>query len=118
MADHLMVAFTECQPGADEEFNAWYTGTHLPDVLELDGFTAVQRFRQAPAGNEEGHTYLAIWEIDGDLEEARRRLASGPPRYRSPAYDRSKSVVLFYTAITERIEQPDGDSSGSLGSGP
>jgi hypothetical protein len=107
MADHVMIVFTECQPGEDEEFNAWYDGTHVPDVLKLDGFTAVQRFRRTPTEQEEDHTYLAVWEIDGDVEAARRALATGPPRYLSPAYDGSRTSIRFYGAITNRITQSD-----------
>lgn len=113
MADHVMIVFTECRPGEDEEFNAWYTGTHVPDVLQLDGFTAVQRFRQAATEQEEGPTYLAVWEIEGDVEAARRALANGPPRFLSPSYDPARTSIRFYSAITERIGA--GDVGGGAG---
>jgi hypothetical protein len=103
MADHVMIVFTECRPGEDEEFNAWYTGTHVPDVLRLDGFTAVQRFREAATEQEEGPTYLAVWEVEGDVEAAKRALANGPPRFLSPSHDPSRTSIRFYSAITERI---------------
>jgi len=101
---HLMVVFTECVEGEDGAFNEWYTGTHVPDVLALDGFVAVTRFRQAadPAGAP-GRRYLAIWEIEGDLDAARRALVEGPARAKSNAYDPTKTVVEFYTPITVRI---------------
>jgi hypothetical protein len=104
MADHIMVVFTECRPGQDDEFNAWYTDRLVPDVLKIDGFAAVQRFKKAPSDPTEGHQYLAVWEIDGNLEAAQTALETGPRRYLSPSYDATRTVVRFYTAITDRID--------------
>src|SRR6185436_15826273 len=104
MEKHLMVVFTDCHPGRDAEFDEWYTGTHIPDVLRLDGFVATRRYRLAAGSEGDDRTYLAIWEIEGDLDRAKAALSAGPPRAHSPAYDPSKTVVRFYTAITDRIE--------------
>jgi hypothetical protein len=60
--------FVLCNPvdGRDEEFNEWYSGHHLPRVLEVPGVLAGQRFKREavgpwPRGN---HEYLTIWEFD------------------------------------------------------
>lgn len=104
MGSHVMIVFTESVEGMDDEFDDWYSGTHVPDVLAIDGFTAVRRFRRVEGyGPAELRRYLAIWEIEGDLEKARRALAAGPPRAKSPAYDSSRTIVEFYSAVTDRL---------------
>lgn len=68
----LFIVLTNATPGDDEEFNRWYTGTHIPDVLDVPGFVAAQRFRfidhPALQGNPFG--YGALYEIRADMTEA------------------------------------------------
>ena len=55
---------------SDGEFNAWYDGTHVPQVrAAIPGITAVHRYRVAdlPAvGAAPAHRYLAVYELDTD----------------------------------------------------
>lgn len=102
-----MVVLTESAPGEDDAFNDWYDNTHLADVLGLEGFCAAQRFRLSPIDDPKqhgGHTYLALYEIEGDLDEALANLsAERPNRILSPSYDAAQTRRLVFTAITERV---------------
>ncbi|MCW2914426.1 MAG: hypothetical protein JWN52_2494 [Actinomycetia bacterium] len=73
-----MVALTDPVEGEDDEYNAWYSDTHLGEVLAIDGCVAAQRFRVVD-GTSPGapHRYLAIYEIE-DGNSNRPRLASRP----------------------------------------
>lgn len=75
----LYIVLTNATPGDDEEFNRWYSDTHIPDVLDVPGFVAAQRFRfvdhPALQGNPFG--YAALYEIRADVVgEALAELAA------------------------------------------
>jgi len=42
-----LIVFTNPVEGRDDEYNDWYTNTHLPDVLKIPGITGAQRFCRA-----------------------------------------------------------------------
>jgi hypothetical protein len=54
----------------DSEFNAWYDGTHAPQVrAAIPAITAVHRYRLSDVpvlGVAPAHRYLAIYELDTD----------------------------------------------------
>ena len=86
------------------EFNEWYDGTHVPELLSVPGFVAARRFRRAPGAGDTGDglpEYLAVYEIEADdlatpLQEWRRRSAAGETT-RSDALqlDPPPSAVLY-----------------------
>lgn len=64
--EHVLIVFTNPEPGCDDEYNDWYTNRHLGDVLKLDEFVAAQRFvlDEAPGSRSNPPTrYLAIYEL-------------------------------------------------------
>jgi hypothetical protein len=82
---HTVFVFTNPVEGKEDEFNAWYDGVHIPEVLRTDGYLSVTRYkvspRQAnmgPLESPEGgdgrlprvppQTYVAVWELEGDLK--------------------------------------------------
>src|SRR5258708_2624899 len=94
MADAYFVVQTNALPGRDDEFNQWYTGRHISDVLDVPGFVAAQRFRLSSArrGPESPlcpYAYLAIYEIECDPQAALDGLgrARGKEMFISPALD-------------------------------
>ncbi|NED90919.1 hypothetical protein G3I76_63920, partial [Streptomyces sp. SID11233] len=63
MSKHVLLVFTDPQPGREEEFNAWYDEVHLPDVLGVPGYTAAQRFVARTGLHDEvpEHRYVAVY---------------------------------------------------------
>jgi hypothetical protein len=55
---------------SDSEFNAWYDGTHVPQVrAAIPAITAVRRYRVADVpgvGASRAHRYVAVYEMDTD----------------------------------------------------
>jgi hypothetical protein len=90
-AKHLPVVRGSCLEGTDEALNDWYTNIHLRDICKLEGFLSAQRFkiadRQVPPGDG---PYKAK---AGDTVEM----------YIDPSLDPDRTVVRFYTPITERV---------------
>jgi hypothetical protein len=77
---NLLIVLSDPSPGKEDEYNDWYSGPHLREVVATPGFVAAQRFRSVTTG-EGGppHSYLAIYEVEGDIEQAKASLAAGKP---------------------------------------
>jgi hypothetical protein len=73
MPDYKFVVFSNPAPGREDEYNDWYDGVHIGDVVAVPGFTSAKRFRLVP-GREEmpDHRYLAIYDISSDDIDATR----------------------------------------------
>ena len=96
MSTHRMLVFTNPVEGREDEFHDWYDNVHIPDVLDVDGITAVTRYevshlkvgftRVGIAERTGGlnQRYLAVWEIEGELQDmfvsARNAFAEGRMR--------------------------------------
>ncbi len=66
--------YTRCtDPSREEEFNRWYTHTHLPDLSKAKGFVRARRF--AGRDNDGAVTYLALYEFESeDIRASYREL--------------------------------------------
>jgi hypothetical protein len=82
MPKYTFVVLTNPVAGKEAEFNDWYNGQHIPDVLNVPGFVCAQRFRLADSQfggkGSTTHKYLALYEIEtddlaGTLKELRAR---------------------------------------------
>ena len=65
MASHMLIVLSNPSEGQDVEYNEWYTGTHLADVLKTDGFSAAQRFKLSShqVMGKGAYEYLSIIHI-------------------------------------------------------
>jgi hypothetical protein len=72
----------------EDEYNDWYSGTHIPEILAIAGFASARRYKLA--GSDGTPWYLAIYEIEADDIFAPVRELSA----RSAAGQHSKSDVL------------------------
>lgn len=116
-----MVVFTAPSPGTDEAaFNAWYDGTHVPEILaKVPGVISARRYRlnEISAGTG-AHPFLAVYELDRPSAEVRANLGGlstsdvldltvNPPK------------VLMYDLIATHGEEsgpaPDGPAAGTAG---
>jgi len=71
MAKAIFLTWTNpVDDASDSEFNAWYDGTHMPQVrAAIPAITAVHRYQLADvAAVRDGpaHRYLAVYELDTD----------------------------------------------------
>jgi hypothetical protein len=70
MARYVSMVLTNPVPGREDTFNGWYTNSHIPDVLSIQGIVAATRYRlhsQRGSAHEFGNfQYLAIYEIETD----------------------------------------------------
>jgi hypothetical protein len=108
MGRHLFVVLTSPTAGMEEEFNDWYTNTHLSDVLKLEDYVSAQRFRYVPKSADDVpmRKYLAIYETQtDDVAETQRKLVEAvdtPAMPFSRAIDRTQSIGWYYEPMTDK----------------
>jgi hypothetical protein len=76
----VVVRSRPVSPEREDEFNAWYGGVHLRELLAVPGFVSARRYRRVSGA--EAPEYLAVYEVDADdlaapMRELRRRSAAG-----------------------------------------
>jgi hypothetical protein len=106
MADHLLVAISNAQPGREDEYNTWYETIHMPEVLALPGFSAAQRFAPAQAPSDGPARYMAVYEIEGDADAAMSGLMGavrGGKLNMTDAIDGKTVTMMVYKATTPKI---------------
>jgi hypothetical protein len=80
----MFVPSQPASPEREDEYNQWYSKTHIPEVCEVDGVVAARRYKisdpaQADAG---ASTYIALYELEADdftkvFEEIANRAMDG-----------------------------------------
>jgi len=52
--------------GREAEFNDWYSNTHLPEVMKVDGFLSAKRYKLSDVQmvKEQAYGYMVIYEIN------------------------------------------------------
>jgi hypothetical protein len=115
MAKYTFVVLSNpTTPGQEAEYNEWYNKIHIPDVLNVPGFVAAQRFRLADAQFADGapaHRYLALYEIDtddikGSLKELQKRVGTDD-MVMSDAIDMKGIFAATFTPVAERVLAKD-----------
>ena len=112
MATHRIIVLSNPVPGREDEFNDWYTNTHLHEVLSVHGYVAARRFRisdpQVAPNADPSHRYLTIYEVETEDLAAftAHAAAAREGRPRSELIDRSTLAAWTFTPITERILAP------------
>lgn len=110
MTAYKFVVMTNPVEGREDEYNDWYTKRHLPDVLDIPGIVAAQRFTATAvqrATEPPPYRYLAVYEIETDdlgqvLEELGRR--SGTDKMPMSTAMAEKRMSYVYTPITESVK--------------
>ena len=115
MAKYTFVVLSNpTTPGQEAEYNEWYNKIHIPDVLNVPGFVAAQRFKVADTQLGDGtpaHRYLALYEIDtddikGSLKELQKRVGTDDMVI-SNAIDMKGIVAAMFTPVAERVLAKD-----------
>jgi hypothetical protein len=105
MPKGIMVVQSSPAEGRENEYNEWYSQTHIPQILEIPGFVDARRFRVSGDGLPPGHKYLAVYELEaGDLAEPVAELRS---RSTSGRMDRSDALAANPAAVITIYELID-----------
>jgi hypothetical protein len=110
-----LLVFSRPAPGhSADEYDEWYDGIHLAEVLDVPGITAARRWHHSSAAMPQRltspppHPDLAIYRTAAPASEIasefERRLLDGTFRM-SPALDMSSLMVWFFAA-TSTCQRP------------
>lgn len=108
MQRYNFIVLTNPVEGREDEYNDWYTNTHLPDVLKIPGIVAAQRFTRAAIQRGAGPfpwKYLAIYECESDnLSGIVRELTArgGTELMRMTDALAEERFACFFEPITSR----------------
>ena len=105
MPKGVMVVQTSPEdPTRDDEYNDWYSNTHVPEVLAIPGFVSARRYRVHQPGRETVNRYLSIYEVEADdltapMQELRMRSAAGEMTKTDTVRIDPPAVVTLYELI-------------------
>jgi hypothetical protein len=115
MAKYTFVVLSNpTTPAQEAEYNEWYNKIHIPDVLNVPGFVAAQRFTLADAQLGDGpraHRYLALYEIESDgakatLKELQKRIGTAD-MVMSDGIDMKGISAGLFKPVAERVLAKD-----------
>jgi hypothetical protein len=67
MAKYFFFAYSDCKdPAREDEFNEWYSNTHIPDMLQVPGMIQATRWMAAEPKEGMKRKYLALYEFETD----------------------------------------------------
>jgi hypothetical protein len=80
VAENLFIVLTNPIEGQDEAFNEWYDTQHVPEVLDVPGVIAAQRYdlSEITVPDDEDlpaqlppptHRYLVVYELDREPDQ-------------------------------------------------
>jgi hypothetical protein len=75
----LLVQSRPASPGEVDTYHRWYDETHIPEILDVDGFTSARRLRSG-----DGESYIVVYEVD-DVDEAKAAMAAAAGTMSPPA---------------------------------
>jgi hypothetical protein len=108
MARYIILVLSNPVAGQEAAFNAWYTNTHIHDLLKCPGVVSAQRFAVNDPNAKQ--KFIAQYEVetsdlDATMKEINGRLG-GPQMPMTPAFDTASAVMLLATPITEKLTAP------------
>jgi hypothetical protein len=75
----MLVQSKPSHPDREDEYNDWYSNTHIPEVCAVDGIVSARRYKAnsaTPIGPDV-NPYVAVYELEADdLGGVIRDLAS------------------------------------------
>ena len=97
----LVVRSRPISPEREDEYNGWYSGVHLTELLQVPGFVSARRFRRVSGGEDD---YLAVYEVEADdlaapLQELRRRSAAGETTRSDAIQTDPPPEIVLYEAL-------------------
>lgn len=97
-----LMVFTAPVAGREDEFNAWQSEVHIPELLEkVDGFASATRYRRVE-GTPGPNSYLTVWELSEPAVEVMAELDEVLPTLQgSDSLDRdeNKPTMMVYEAM-------------------
>jgi hypothetical protein len=64
----MFVQTNPAHPDREDEYNAWYSDVHIPEVCAIDGIKGATRYKLSDATplGPDAHRYAAVYELEAD----------------------------------------------------
>jgi len=97
MTSYIQTVRSKALAGREAEYREWYLGTHIPDLLSLDGFVSADLHRMVTAEGAPAE-FLCIYVLEtNDLPALQATMmAAGATTVPSPAMDLPETRVEFF----------------------
>lgn len=110
MEKHLLVSLSNPVEGRDADYNDWFDNHHLPELLDIPGFVAAQRFTLSEtqrAAPPYPFRYMAIYEIEtDDLAKTIGEIgARQKDMTKTDTSDLSRRALLVVRPLSPRVEK-------------
>jgi hypothetical protein len=113
VAKYTFVVLTNPTSGKEADYNKWYNEQHIPDVLNVPGFVAAQRFCLADTqmNDKNPHKYLALYEIETDdlagaLKDLQSRVGTDD-MVMSDAIDMQNIGAFIFSPVAGKVQAND-----------
>jgi hypothetical protein len=106
MPKGIMVVESGPAEGREDDYNDWYTNTHIPEILAMPGFVTAYRYRVVDPAQAGGKArYLAIYHLEADdLSEPpaalRARAAAGQSTGSDALATSPPPVITLYEQLS------------------
>lgn len=70
---YTLIVYTSPVEGREDDYNAWYDGTHLQEFSALPGVISGRRFKVAGDSNQ----YAAVYELSAHPDEVMAAMNAG-----------------------------------------
>ena len=105
-----MLVFSDPVAGREKEFNDWYTGRHLDDIVAMPGFSSAQRFKlNSVSLGTCPNKYLAIYDMETDdpdwVVENMFKLRDTEAMPMSPAFDLDTVNVTVFEVFSDVVRK-------------
>ena len=122
--DRIQIVFSRRPDGVSEDdWNTWYDA-HLHEILAIPGFVSAQRFaidQQVGAGEGPEWTHIALYQVEGELRQARGgddphepRLGRGLHRAQAHGHERPAAAARGGTPCGSRRGTARRSASASV----
>ena len=93
--------------GKENEYNEWYSNTHLQEIVKINGFISAQRFKLTDEQHMEDQTYkyMAIYEIENEnIGDSIKKLNEAAESFTmAPVIDVDNVHVSIFKSITDIV---------------
>ena len=72
--EYTLIIYTSPVDGREEDYNAWYDGTHLAEFSALPGVISARRFKVAADGKPQ---YAAVYELSAHPDTVLAAMNAG-----------------------------------------
>lgn len=104
MSSYKYIVLSNPVAGREEEYNDWYSNTHIRDVVKVPGIVAAQRFK---AASDSPYAYVAVYDLEGPDPDAilndMRSRAGTAEMLISNSLDKTRVLSVLFDPITMKV---------------